>query len=76
MRDRRVEMKKRCGRAEEEEQARREREEKRRAGKEKGHTMEETSGSSGLGFSIKSYIAMITVCQFILLGILLSRYPI
>ena len=28
-----------------------------------GHTIDETSGSSGFGFSIKSYIAMITECQ-------------
>ena len=27
------------------------------------HTMDDTSGSSGFGFSIKSYIAMITTCQ-------------
>jgi hypothetical protein len=28
-----------------------------------GHTIDDTSGSSGFGFSIKSYIAMITDCQ-------------
>jgi hypothetical protein len=28
-----------------------------------GHTIDDTSGSSGFGFSIKSYIAMITECQ-------------
>ena len=32
-------------------------------GKEMGHTIDDTSGSSGFGFSIKSYIAMITTCQ-------------
>jgi hypothetical protein len=32
-------------------------------GEEMGHTIDETSGSSGFGFSIKSYIAMITECQ-------------
>jgi len=26
------------------------------------HTIDETKGSSGLGFSIKSYIAMMTIC--------------
>jgi hypothetical protein len=31
--------------------------------REKGHTIDDTSGSSGFGFSIKSYIAMITECQ-------------
>jgi hypothetical protein len=39
----------------------------RESGKEKeekmGHTIDETSGSSGFGFSIKSYIAMMTECQ-------------
>jgi hypothetical protein len=28
-----------------------------------GHTIDDTSGSSGFGFSIKSYIAMITKRQ-------------
>ena len=32
-------------------------------GKWTGHTIDDTSGSSGFGFSIKSYIAMITDCQ-------------
>lgn len=31
--------------------------------REKRHTIDETSGSSGFGFSIRSYIAMITDCQ-------------
>ena len=35
----------------------------KRRGEEMGHTIDDTSGSSGFGFSIKSYIAMITDCQ-------------
>jgi len=38
-----------------------------------GHTIDETSGSSGFGFSIRSYIAMITDCQPYALEI--SCYP-
>jgi len=34
--------------------------EKSRERKERGRTMDETSGSSGFGFSIRSYIAIIT----------------
>lgn len=35
----------------------------KRSRKEMRHTIDETSGSSGFGFSIKSYIAMMTDCQ-------------
>jgi len=36
---------------------------KEKEGKEMGHTIDDTSGSSGFGFSIKSYMAMITNYQ-------------
>jgi hypothetical protein len=36
---------------------------KENEGEEMGHTIDDTSGSSGFGFSIKSYIAMMTGCQ-------------
>ena len=50
----------------------------KRSRKEMRHTIDDTSGSSGFGFSIKSYIAMITECQSstaYLLSLLLSPFP-